>query len=405
MRRARGEGDDQKRSIRGDGRRAGTQGVTVIERNLTQEEVDALPFEHNLSDGHAFRSWTGAESAIIADSARFFAEADRRVGHRAEAEYMRRYLRLGAQSHIPEHFTGLMSYSASMGVEIVANLLRLRGLSAALIEPCFDNIADILRRHRVPLQPIPETALTPDGAATLAGVLEGLTADVIFLVSPNNPTGTVTCEEAFTRIVEYCLAEGKLLVLDGCFRVYLSDDEVYDHYRILADSGIDCVVIEDTGKVWPAAELKAPFLSVSPRLTGAVTAMHSDFLLHLSPFTVRLITEFVLLAEADGGRYLRELVAENRTLFHSVIPGSFLRTDDTRKLGLAWLEVVPGELDGEQVRRLLAERGVHVLSGERFYWSSPHLGRRHLRMALLRDPDIIVQSAEVIAGLWAELGG
>ncbi|MEW2049878.1 pyridoxal phosphate-dependent aminotransferase [Streptomyces sp. NPDC005476] len=375
----------------------------MIERNLTREEVDALPFAHNLSDGHAFRSWTTAESAIIADSARFFAESDRRGGRRAEAEYIRRYLALGAQSYIPEHFTGLMSYSASMAVEIVANLLRLRGLSVALIEPCFDNIADILLRHGIPLEPFPETALT-DGTAALEGLLETLTADVIFLVSPNNPTGTVAGEEAFTRIVEYCRAEGKLLVLDGCFRVYLSDDQVYDHYGILAGSEIDCVVIEDTGKVWPAAELKAPFLSVSPRLVDAVLAIHSDFLLHLSPFTVRLITEFVRLAEADGGRYLRELVAKNRTLFQTTIPGAFLRTDDTRKLGLAWLEVAPGGPDGEHVRRLLAERGVHVLSGERFYWSSPHLGRRHLRMALLRDPEIIVQASTVIAGLGAELG-
>ncbi|MGW1721603.1 pyridoxal phosphate-dependent aminotransferase [Streptomyces sp. NPDC002306] len=375
----------------------------MIERNLTQEEVDALPFEHNLSDGHAFRSWTDAESAIIADSARFFAESDRRGGRRAEAEYIRRYLALGAQSYLPEHFTGLMSYSASMAVEIVANVLRLRGLSVALIEPCFDNIADILLRHGIPLQPFPETALT-EGTAALERLLETLTADVIFLVSPNNPTGTVVGEEAFTRIVEYCVAEEKLLVLDGCFRVYLSDDQVYDHYGILAASGIDCVVIEDTGKVWPAAELKAPFLSVSPRLVGAVAGIHSDFLLHLSPFTVRLITEFVRLAEADGGRYLRELVARNRTLFQSGIPDSFLRTDDTQKLGLAWLEVTADGLDGEDVRRLLAERGVHVLSGERFYWSSPHLGRRHLRMALLRDPDIIAQASAVIAGLRAELG-
>ncbi|MER5598106.1 pyridoxal phosphate-dependent aminotransferase [Streptomyces sp. NPDC002265] len=375
----------------------------MSERNLTQEEVDALPFENNLSDGHAFRSWTDAEFAIIADSARFFSESDRRGGRLAEAEYIRRYLALGAQSYIPEHFTGLMSYSASMAVEIVANLLRLRGLSVALIEPCFDNIADILRRHRIPLQPFPETVLT-EGAAALEGLLETLTADAVFLVSPNNPTGTVTDEQAFTRIVEYCRAEGKLLVLDGCFRVYLSDEQVYDHYRILADSGIDCVVIEDTGKVWPAAELKAPFLSVSPRLTGEIAAMHSDFLLHLSPFTVRLITEFVRLAEEDGGRYLRELVARNRTLFQNAVPGSFLRTDDTRKLGLAWLEVTADGLDGERVRRLLAERDVHVLSGERFYWNSPHLGRRHLRMALLRDPEVIDRAAAVIAGLWAELG-
>ncbi|MFF4089131.1 aminotransferase class I/II-fold pyridoxal phosphate-dependent enzyme [Streptomyces nigra] len=377
--------------------------MTVVERNLTQEEVDALRFELNLSDGHAFRPWTSAESEMIAGSARFFTESDRRGGQRAEAEYIRRYLALGSQSYLPGHFTGLMSYSASMAVEMVANLLRMRNLSAALIEPCFDNIADILKRHDVPLQPFPETAFT-DGPAALERLLGTLTADVIFLVSPNNPTGTVVGEEAFNRVVEYCRTNGKLLVLDGCFRIYLSDDEVYDHYGILAASGIDCVVIEDTGKVWPAAELKAPFLSVSPNLVGAVSAMHSDFLLHLSPFTVRLITEFVNLAEADNGRYLRELVLKNRELFEKTVPASFLSTDDTRKLGLAWLKVERDDLDGEDVRKLLAERGVQVLSGERFYWASPHLGRQHLRMALLRDPDVVVRAGQVIAGLADELG-
>ena len=56
------------------------------------------------------------------------------------------------------------------------------------------------------------------------------------------------------------------------------------------------------------------------------------------------------------------------------------------------------------VRKLLAERGVQVLSGERFYWASPHLGRQHLRMALLRDPDVVVRAGQVIAGLAEELG-
>ena len=43
----------------------------------------------------------------------------------------------------------------------------------------------------------------------------------------------------------------------------LTAKDVFDAYGLLKESGIDYVVVEDTGKTFPTVEMKAPFLVVS----------------------------------------------------------------------------------------------------------------------------------------------
>jgi aspartate/methionine/tyrosine aminotransferase len=364
-----------------------------MRRNLTQEELLALPVTHNLCDGHAYRRWTDAEAAVIASAARLFREADRIDQHEIESNYIENFFALARQSRTPEFFSTFMVFTASMAIEIVANYLRLEGLSVALIEPCFDNLADILRRHGAPLQPFSEAALAGDLDA-LDRQLKAVTADAIFLVTPNNPTGLAIDQDSFSRIVDFCRVERKLLVLDACFRFYLPDHAIYDQYRALADADIDCVIIEDTGKTWPTSELKAPFLSVSPRLAQAVARLHSDFLLHVSPFTVRLLTEFVRLSRKDACQYLRDLVIRNRSALYEAIVGSVLRPADAGYLSLAWLAIDHPSLRAADLKRGLAAQGVRVLSGDQFYWSDRQLGERYLRVALVRDPEVFDEAVQ-----------
>jgi hypothetical protein len=46
-----------------------------------------------------------------------------------------------------------------MAFEIIANYLRLRRLSLTLIEPCFDDRADIFERRGVPMSPFSDAWL------------------------------------------------------------------------------------------------------------------------------------------------------------------------------------------------------------------------------------------------------
>ena len=187
-------------------------------------------------------------------------------------------------------------------------------------------------------------------------------------MSPNNPTGAWANERSFRTIVEACRAGRKLLVLDACFRFYLSPDVVFDQYRVLEESGIDWIVVEDTGKTWPTAEVKAPFFCASPSLAGPLAQLYTDFILHVPPFAVRLLDEFLRISEADDLASVRDVVARNRAALLNELDGTFLRVAGAEFMSMAWLEI-DAPVTGEELRQRLAAAGVFVLSGERFFWS------------------------------------
>jgi histidinol-phosphate/aromatic aminotransferase/cobyric acid decarboxylase-like protein len=148
-------------------------------KNLTGYEIDSLPQSYNLTDGHAFRRWFAAEEAVI---------------------------------------------------DIVANYLRMNHLSLSLIEPCFDNLADIFSRHDIPLRPVPDALLEAPGD-TFEHALSTIDSDAICLVTPNYPTGKTLAESNLRSLLRFCKERRKLLILDNCFRAYLPRDVVYDEYR------------------------------------------------------------------------------------------------------------------------------------------------------------------------------
>src|SRR5262249_6931786 len=132
-------------------------------KNLTGYEIDTLPQSYNLTDGHAFRRWSAAEEALIDQAPFLFKNCTRRRQQQIEREYVGDFFRLAGQTYDDEAFGYLMCFTASMAFEIVANYLRLNRLSLSLLEPCFDNLADIFRRHEIPLRPMRDTLLEAPG--------------------------------------------------------------------------------------------------------------------------------------------------------------------------------------------------------------------------------------------------
>jgi hypothetical protein len=109
--------------------------------------------------GHVSRRWSGAEEAIINRAAQLFESATRRPQAEIEREYIRAFSQLAGQTWDEQDLGYLTCFTTSMAFEIVANHLRLNGLSPALIEPCFDNLADIFQRHRIAVRPLPDDVL------------------------------------------------------------------------------------------------------------------------------------------------------------------------------------------------------------------------------------------------------
>ncbi len=375
-----------------------------MSKNLTTLELRSLADPFNLTDGHAFRHWTPAEAAVVDGATHLLKTSSRRHQADIERAYVHDFLRLARQTG-DDGDGYLMCFTASMALEVVANHLRLNRLSVALIEPCFDNLADIFLRHGVPKRPVVDPLLEAPGDVFERALLAADT-DAICLVTPNNPTGTTLGEANLRRLLDFCKERGKLLILDNCFRAYLPRRLVHDQYRLVLEAGVDAVLIEDTGKTWPTSELKAPFFAVTRGggLFDRLYEIYTDFLLHVSPVAVRLAHEFIKLSLRDELRSVHDVIRVNRDALDESIAGTFLTPCERPFASVAWLRI-DHPMSAAELKGLLEERGVFVLPGNQFFWHDRSRGDRFIRVALNRDADVFRDAAAVLGDVCRRVGG
>jgi aspartate/methionine/tyrosine aminotransferase len=366
-------------------------------KNLTVYEIDTLPRYANLTDGHAFRRWSAREEAVIDRAAQLFKNNTRVRQVEVEREYVRDFSRLARQTWDETALGYLMCFTASMAFEIVANHLRLQRLSLSLVEPCFDNLADIFRRHRVPLRPIPDGLLEAP-AETFRRGLGAIESDAICLVTPNNPTGVTLPEDNLRSLLQFCKERGTLLILDNCFRAYLPRRHmIYDQYRLVLEAGVDAVLVEDTGKTWPTSEIKAPFFAVSRArgLFERIYEIYTDCLLHVSTVGIKLAHEFIRLSQQDDMASIHEVVRVNRKALYDNLAGTFLTPCERPFASVAWLRI-DHSLTALGLKQILDEHGVFVLPGNHFFWNDRRQGEQFIRVALVRDADMFLEAATLL---------
>jgi aspartate/methionine/tyrosine aminotransferase len=365
----------------------------MIKKDLTQLEIPRLPESFNLTDGHAHRSWDAQERKIISRMAEQFAAVRREDQPKLEAGYLAAFYGLAGQTIDTSKTKYLFLQSASMSLELVANHLRLQGLDLALIEPCFDNLANIFKRHDVKLESLPDHFL--ENEEEFESVLKNLKSKAICIVSPNNPTGICYTRRNFERLIKHCQQEKKLLILDTCFRMYKPHNEIFDEYALLQKSGIDYIVIEDTGKTWPTKELKVSILAMSANLFWPLYDIYTDFIYHHSPFVIELLTEFVKKSQADKLQRVHQTVQSNRKVLHEAIKGSVLVPAERPAAAVAWLKI-EGNVKASRLEAAFAQNDIFVLPGNLFFWDDISKGESYIRVALVRDPAIFAKAAKKI---------
>ncbi|MGQ4599720.1 aminotransferase class I/II-fold pyridoxal phosphate-dependent enzyme [Nocardia sp. R6R-6] len=363
--------------------------------NLTQLEQRAIDAPINLADGHPRQELTEEQRRLVLRFPEFFEASRKEAFAEVERAAHAAFLGMLGQHAAPMDAGRIFSvYSSSVATMAVGAVLADRGDTVALLHPTFDNIHDLLVRS-VPLLPVSEAECS---AANLRQPLRR-GASCLFVTTPNNPTGWVLDRGRFERLAATCAEHGILLCVDSSFRGFDARAQ-FDHYEILHRFGVSYIVIEDTGKLWPFAELKLGFLVVSEDLRPAVEHVLSDVLLTVSPFLLKLIEALSVDGQENGLTALHALIAANRRAVARAVadlPGVRL-VDGAARVSVSRLEFdSPGQASA--VRRGLHERGVHVLPCDQFHWARPQDGAGLLRLALARDPETVTDALRRLTGL------
>lgn len=368
----------------------------------TEYERESLGEGINLSDGHARQPLTPTQQAIVDRSSAIFRRAQRESQFRLESEFVRAFLRLAGEPHIFPTERYFLSYSSSSAIGMIALYCQRHGKSVALIEPIFDNIPNTLRAASVPLEVLPEEALR---SSNLTATLRDLSADVVWVVCPNNPTGHVLSEAAFDALVEGCARLGKTLVIDFCFRFYAKELARWSQYDRLRRSGASFVTIEDTGKTWATLDMKIGMLVCSDDMHEEFYHRHDDLLLNVSPFHLALLAAFiddtiVHGADATIGYYVRQNLEILREAFADGVLS--LTTDAAPTATVAWIRI-DADVSGERLWAALREYDIHLLPGSNFYWHTPDKGRSFVRIPLARDPALVCRAAPIVQAVASQL--
>lgn len=348
----------------------------------TEYERLALSNPLNLSDGHARQDLTPAQAEIIESAPGMYRDARTRPLVNIEQEFIDYFFDCAAQNPFPARRRVFLSYSASSAISLVSQACRLRGLDVILIEPCFDNIRHLLMTAGVGVVACSEEMLgDPSAMRDVLGPGKAL-----WIVQPNNPTGHCLVEEQFRRLVDVVVAAKSTLIVDFSFRFFGRDLYRWQQYRAFDAAGLDYVCIEDTGKTWPVADMKAGLTVASPTWADLIHRLHDQLLLSVSPWTLLILSQFMCDALRRGvPNAVRAEIDRNRGVVLDLVRERLVtragRWSDNAPLEFLTLPAGASALafwDG--LRRV----GVDVLPGHNYYWSDATKGRSQFRVPLAR---------------------
>jgi aspartate/methionine/tyrosine aminotransferase len=368
--------------------------VAPVRVDLTQHEIVGLTKAFNLSDAHTHQRQSSTQHSIVERLPALWYCAEQYPQTDSERAFLDAFCRLHNQPTALAKNRALLSYAASISTVIVGMYLRKRRLSVTLIEPCFDNLHDVLHNTGVPIVPIDEHCFE-DVTRIYSNLEQHVHTDALFLVDPNNPTGFSLLQhgrEGFEEVIRFCSDHDKILLLDFCFAAFALADpaiERFDVYSLLEASGVTYIAIEDTGKTWPVQDAKCAILMASDDIWSDIYNIHTSVLLNVSPFVLQLLHAYIEDSIYDDLASVRNVFVANREAATSALAGSILEYQvPAVDVSVAWFKINHDTLWATRLHADLVDIGVAVLPGTGFFWSTPSRGQDYVRLALARDPQM-----------------
>ena len=344
---------------------------------------------YNLADGHAWRNPSEGQFRVIERLGEIYCETSRRDFREVQDEFLDVFFRVAAQPGA-RRCRHVLSATASYSIDLVGAYCAEHSLSIGFIEPCFSHIAKMLRRRGNRVAAIPEKQIT---SGSLESFCDAEDLDAVFLCAPNNPTGFQLSKDELLHVAEIVERSDRLLVLDRAYGFFATTD--FDVYDTLLQTNARFVVVEDTGKTWPTLDLKVGVLGTTTQMQRELTLIQDEVLLHVSPFTLSMLTEFLLdTAHVGFDQSVKTTIDTNRETLRQGLYGAPIVPVTQSPMSAEWLQLISNEMTGRELVSRAKEHGVLTLSGEFFFWEHPEKGSDFVRVALMRDPEYFAAASQ-----------
>ena len=377
--------------------------MSSIKNDITQHEIAALRTRFNLADAHTHQSQSASQRRIVESLPNLWYSAENHTQCQSEQEFIETFYRFHGQHRALDRRNDIyLVYAASIGMHITATYLQRKRYRVGLIEPCFDNLHDLMKHMEIPMAPLRESLFSEPSMVYRNLEEQARELDAIVLVDPNNPTGFSTMsprDDAFREILRFCVDHGKLLILDLCFAsfILMSGQPRRDIYTLLEDSGVRYIAMEDTGKTWPLQAAKCATIMASRDLNDDIYKIVTSVLLNVSPFVLKLVTRYIQDSINDGFASVAEVLDLNRAQVRKQLEGSLLSyCEPMVKTSVAWFKINDLRLGSDTLQSYLLDHNIYVVPGKFFYWSDPAQGQRFVRIALARDPHMFGQAVSAL---------
>ncbi len=365
-------------------------------QDITQHEIQALKATYNLADAHTHQSQSESQRRIISELPNIWFKSEKTTQRDSELMFINNFFNLLNQRSATKKVDNiLLVYAASIAMQIVAIYLMQRRMSVSLIEPCFDNLHDILKYQNITRYPLAE-GLLRNVDSIYDNLCEFAVGDALFLVDPNNPTGKTLLKygtRGFEEVLRFCRDKKKLLILDLTFAPFAVMDPAigrFDLYEFLEKYQVSYVTMVDTGKTWPIQDTKASALVVSDDIREEIYNIHTSVLLNASPFILNILSHYFEDSAKDRFQSVRGLLERNRAVLKESLIGNGLLEYTVPDVGVsvAWLKIGGAKkMKATSLQSMLSTEGVYILPGTYFYWHEPLRGEEYIRVALARDSD------------------
>ena len=345
----------------------------------------------NVAEGYPRFAFTASQRAIVDRLPEMMLGAHRTPFATLEANAQWALLLGLGQRSAPVGTGRTMSYyAAGVAIDIVGRVLAARTGTVGVIHPTLDCLPALIRSRGPRVIPIAESRLRRRDPLAGLEPIGGL-----YIALPNNPTGAVLDPDELRRLAESCARRDVALAIDACFRAFDVDAQ-YDTYEILDATGVDYVVVEDTGKLWPLGGVRLAFLAWAEHSELGIPDASADLLMNAPPFSA-LVVEAFAEDMADGGlAVIHDRLETNRRILRETLLGSGAEVVDRGSKVSMSLVRMPDGMPSTRLWGRLLRRGVHAVPGRPIWWARPRDGERYLRVALAREPEVIETASREI---------